>query len=38
MKRMLDRCKNKKITKPLPLDQQLLALNKEEINLKGKIL
>ena len=35
---MLDSCKNKKITKSLPLDHQLLALIKEETNLKGKML
>ena len=38
MKDMLNTRRNKKITKSFPLDQQILALNKEEIELKREMM
>ena len=38
MREMLDKRKNKKLTKSVPLDQQLIALHKEEMGLKREML
>ena len=35
---MLGKCRNKKLTKSLPVYQQLISLNKEEIELKKEML
>ena len=38
MREMLDKCRNKKLTKTIPVDQQLIALHKEEIELKREMI
>ena len=38
MREMLDKRRNKKLTKSVPVDQQLIALHKEEIELKREML
>ena len=38
MREMLDKRKNKKLTKSVPVDQQLIALHKEEMGLKREML
>ena len=38
MREMLDKRRNKKLTKSVPVDQQLIALHKEEIGLKKEVV
>ena len=38
MREMLDKRKNKKLTKSVPVDHQLIALHKEEMGLKREML
>ena len=38
MREMFDKCRKKKLTKRIPVDQQLIALNKEEMQLKKEML
>ena len=38
MKEMLYNCRNKKLRKNIPTDQQILTLNKEEMEIKGEML
>ena len=38
MREMLDKCRNKKLSKTVPVDQQRIVLHKEEIELKREML
>ena len=38
MREMVDKRKNKKLTKSVPVDRQLIALHKEEMGLKREML
>ena len=38
MKEMLSNRRNKKLRKNIPMDQQILALNKEEMEIKREML